>query len=721
MQRGPSRIRTWMIAGAVASGLLCGVFPSLVAEDTDLKTIKQRLLAELLPPAEPASDATAAKAAAESLVAAARRSAAALDADGRWPDVDYADTAPSFWKPAQHLGRLVQLAKACRLAPTDAGLKTKARAALDHWLARDYKNANWWWNDIGVPQSIGQALVLLEPDLTADERKQGLAILARRGPGMTGQNRVWLSGIAITRACLEDNRELAQQAIASIASTLTQGLDEGIQADNSFFQHGACLYSGGYGMPFACDCARFAAYTQGTALAFPAETQAILAAYLLDGQAWMVRGETFDYSAIGREITRQPTTTSTSTRGSKLAEACAHMAQFAGPRQAEFAAAAARLQRGAVGVESEPNGDRYFWCSAFLVHRRPAYYFSVRMARTGLHCSDGLINGENKQSHYLADGATYLFQSGREYTGVFGAWDWRRVPGITARADAPFAGGTEANGMRKFAGAATDGAAAVAGMDWTNPARGTAFPANELSARKAWFCFDKEIVCLGAGITETADHPVLTSVNQCLLNGAVTCSVEQANLTGCDLTGPVWVHADGVGYVFPEKSAVHLAAGPQTGSWHNANDTYPDQPTTLPVFNLWIDHGRKPQQACYVYILVPAIAAADLPAYAKTPPVEVLENTAQLQAVRQSDRSVLGAVFYAAGTLKAPGGPTVTVDQACIVLVRNLPGGRHRIALCKPDGSRVHTDTLTVTIDDTAIPFKIPAGAATGQSIQLEQ
>ena len=46
-------------------------------------------------------------------------------------------------------------------------------------------------------------------------------------------------------------------------------------------------------------------------------------------------------------------------------------------------------------------------------------------------------------------------------------------------------------------------------------------PETKPNARKAWFCFDREVVCLGADIRCSTDKPVFTSVNQCLLHGKV--------------------------------------------------------------------------------------------------------------------------------------------------------------------------------------------------------
>ena len=85
------------------------------------------------------------------------------------------------------------------------------------------------------------------------------------------------------------------------------------------YQHGAQLYSGGYGRGFAVDCSRFAALAAGTRFAFAPEQVRILESYLLDGEQWMIRNHRFDYSACGREIVRKGAGSATSFPGAARA------------------------------------------------------------------------------------------------------------------------------------------------------------------------------------------------------------------------------------------------------------------------------------------------------------------------------------------------------------------------------------------------------------------
>lgn len=72
-------------------------------------------------------------------------------------------------------------------------------------------------------------------------------------------------------------------------------------------------------------------------------------------------------------------------------------------------------------------------------------------------------------------------------------------------------------GLTDYVGAVTDGTYGAVGFDFKSPHTG-------LAAKKVWFFFDKTYVCLGTNISSRMKNQVLTTVNQCLLNGEVTVS-----------------------------------------------------------------------------------------------------------------------------------------------------------------------------------------------------
>jgi hypothetical protein len=154
------------LAAAAAPPLPPSPFPPCTA---DQQTVKSRLLAPLLSP-------TASKAGAANKTAAELQSS--LRADGSWADVNYKDQTRGTWATINHLHRIQSIAVAVRspLSPSanSSSLLASANVALRYWLRGHFTNPNWYWMEIGVPQSLANIFLLLEgrvrqPDPPASE------------------------------------------------------------------------------------------------------------------------------------------------------------------------------------------------------------------------------------------------------------------------------------------------------------------------------------------------------------------------------------------------------------------------------------------------------------------------------------------------------------------------------------------------------------------------
>ena len=421
-------------------------------------------------------------------------------ADGSWGGINYDATDRTIWAPMAHLDRLTVIAQALESGKVPENERASVAQSFvrgfDFWIARDPKSSNWWYNEIGAPASVYRIMLLCEPLLTDGRLEKGCAVLARSKLAMTGQNLIWLAENVIGRACLQRDADLMAAAFKRIEQEIVVTEKEGIQPDFSFHQHGAQLYSGGYGNGFASDAPRFALLAQGTAFAFAPEKIRILESYLLDGQQWMIRGGQFDYSAGGRELTRA----NSGKAGGYAANAQSLLKLDATVRRNELQALAARVAHGASPAEAL-TGHRHFWCSDYTVHHRPEWMVSVRMTSVRLQQTE-LVNGENLLGEHLSDGVMCIYRTGGEYRNIFPVWNWARPPGITVEQDRP-AGrvNNKRRGTRAFAGGVSDGRCGVSAMD---------FERDGLTAKKAWFFFDGAVVCLGCGISSDSGLRVIT-------------------------------------------------------------------------------------------------------------------------------------------------------------------------------------------------------------------
>ena len=595
--------------------------------------------------------------------ASAKATLSALKADGTWPDIDLSLTEQVNWTPRTHLDRLAALAKAWNTPghslAGDAAAAAKIGAALDAYLKADPESTNWWYNEIGAQLIMGPFMYLWRDKLTSAQKAGTDSVMARswRSKARTGQNLVWISRITSWRAAFNHDAALLETAAKAIAGTITVSTAEGIQADYSFHQHGAQLYNGGYGQGYAADGASLAVDFAGTRYAFSPAQIGILSGYLLEGQRWMVRGGILDHSVRGREITRSGSGSANSIGG-----AAGNLA-IADPGSAPALKALAAAI--ASGKGSAIEGARWFWRSEYLAHHRPGHFISLRMASKRLQASE-LVNNEGLLSTYLADGATLIYRSGHEYDGVFPVWNWSRIPGVTAADAATPAMKNPAPGNGSFAGGVTDGKYAAAAFDQDKLG---------VKARKAWFLFDGQMTALGAGISATGPDHIRTSVNQCLLNGAVRDAGGAVIAPGAALPGrTAWLHHDGIGYVFPDAGAkVVINHGPASGNWKRINAYQSAAAVSEDTFTLGIDHGIAPNGARYAYTVMPGADEQATANEAQDPDAVVLSHTADILAVRHRKLGVTGAAFFAAGTLKVTPALSLTPSRPCILLIKEAP------------------------------------------------
>jgi chondroitin AC lyase len=632
----------------------------------------------------------------------ARQHADTVRTDGSWADINYNETPAGGWGPWAHTQRLWLMARAYHTEGQslyrDPRLLADIDAALTYtktfYGATIIPTGNWWFWTIGIPIDLGPTLVLMQGQTdpqTFDDLVTALHLRILNsptakglvGPTPTGQNLVWS---AYTHLCLglvkRDETMLAavRDAMASVARP---SIGDGIKRDQSFHQHGAQLYTGGYGGQFASDVARYALITRGTMYGLPADALATFSDYVADGIAWSLYGDYFDVSVISREVARPSTT------GYNGMAALVQAAQFDNPRAVEIRRAATKileswrgtmpieLAGAAVRVESAndlaswPSGHRHYFASDYTVHRREGWFASVKMVSTRTKSGEK-TNEENLLGSRQSDGRFYLVLEGDEYFGhdVWPALDWTRLPGITVEQKADAADATYGYGTRALAGGTGDGVNGVSAMDVA--------PLNSaLTAKKSWFFFDDAIVFLTNSIRSSSPNRVETVVNQVSTTSTLTRRED-------------WAHLDNVGYWFPTSTSLRTARETRSGTWAALGGSTDATVHTKPFVTMWIDHGTTPVNASAEYVIVPNITSAAMATWTASRPLSVLVNNDIASAVRDNRNGNLGITFWRAGSVdglqsSAPSVVYITTDRSTM-----------RISAADPTAAASGTFTLTV-------------------------
>lgn len=610
----------------------------------------------------------------------AQEYADSMAANGSWDDIEYADEDPTGWQAGDHLRRL-RMIGAAFVQSNNADLADAAIRGLTYWHQQDFKTG-WWWADIGQPQFLGEVALMLGDLLPMEQRFQTAMIMSDT-PGVrksdnaetTGGNRSDINLVVIYRGLLINSKSLVGAAVKDMENTVKLTNGEGIQADYSFHQHGAQLYSAGYGEVWFGATLRVAYMVRDTEWRFSQEKADILTNFFLDGWRWMKRGSRLDYNTWGRGISRSkpeltPLAELPPLKPSNNITQMDMVAALTPERAAEAMAFKAHVTGARHGVPSGLNGFKHFWRSDYSTKMADGHFFGIRMNSQRTYPNES-GNGENLLGYWLGFGSTFLEQRGDEYHNIFPVWNWKLVPGVTAPEyeGLPDDWGKIEQPEVAFVGGVSNGNYGVTTMDMnldTSPAKGDAF---NTKAKKSWFSFKNEIVALGAGISSTSSENVNTTLNQTLLNGKVTVDGVEVENGVREISFANWVHHDGVGYIFPQNGERHLSNQTQKGNWKRIRSGSSANEVSKDVFTLHISHGVKPSDADYQYIIVPELTAEQTASYQQMMPVTVLQNSTSVQAVRNSDLKITGVVFHQAGSVVISDDLTVSVDKPSVLLV----------------------------------------------------
>ena len=617
--------------------------------------------------------------------------------DGTFNDIDYNDDNRSAWRVAKHLGNAHLLARVWATKGHeyyhDKKVGEAVQKAVDWWGRNRPISSNWWWNDMSVPQTLGN-IMLAAPELFPEGELRTRALIVCRQakylPRYTGNNLVFIAQNIFRRALLERNVAPLTKAAGIIAQEIrmapvhnkTEWAFGGIRADGCYHQHGPQVQFGNYGGEFFSNIAYWSNIWEGTRWQLTPEQWQVMRHLSFDGFQWILWNGDMDLLACGRQLGEN----AAHTKGLRTITAFEKLRAADPGDKAPYDAV---LKRNAEKVNTLV-GNRHFWNSDMMVHRRPDWYATLRMNSVRVRPIEDDTNWDNSLGRYFSDGVCLVTRTGKEYDNITAVWDWTRLPGTTLPATPIIStknrrwtlsqkGTSRQLGETAFVGGVTDGirGAAVFTMDLDG-----------VKAKKAYFFDTDAIYQLGAGITSTVPYGVETTVNCCIRNGEIK-------------QGKNWFHHDGIGY---RGENIRLLTGERTGDWRilEGGRTEP-KPETKDLFQLRIDHGVKPENATYSFAILPDATPEETANWNKG---KVLSNTETCQAVEFNDGTI-GAIFHAPGKLdnfetKAPGAFLIKGKKVLAV-----------------DPS-AKLQEITIVLDKVSKSVKLPDGEMEGTAVEVE-
>ena len=720
--------------------------------------------------------------------------------DALWSDLDleikYVATSDASYTEDLNTAytRLQAMATAyaaenCRLYH-DEDLKERILYALE-WLYDNGYNenynvekqlyGNWWHWEIGIPQALGSTVILMYEDLSQEQIDKFYATLYRfnqdptvvykvQGWGtmeMTSANLMDTSLVAALRSAIgntQDGIGAAVNALSTVTGFVTDG--DGFYEDGSCIQHSNLAYTGGYGLTLLKGIERILLLSNDTAWQASADDLESVYTWIWEGYRPLFADGAMMDMVSGRSIARPSHTELETGRG--ILEAVVLLADGAPEDRKEQLLSFAKKQvlAGAESLDTFYSGmeassmiaakqlaaddsieaddgtpyTKIFGSMDKAAVHRDGYTLGISMfsSRTG---NFEYMNKENTKGWHISDGALFLYNGDTSQfsNNYWNTIDPHRLPGITTdhTEGTNYESGLAYTSDRDYAGGSSvDDLYAAVAMDFHGQN-------TDLTAKKAWFAFDDEVVALGTDISGiTKDTETIIENKQIRDDGSNTLVVDgeeaQAELGESGAAGAeyAWIEGnngtDSIGYYFPEGEDLEIKREARTGSFQDINGAVADgaagsEDVTRDYLSLAVSHGDGAED--YAYVLLPGRTEEETAEYASGSEIEIISNTAEVQAV--ADRSS-GASGYQFWTAASAG--NVSADQASSVTMKE-EDGTLKLGVSDPsqtqDSVTIHVSgyknlqyvdgdqEVSVNVTADGADITVDTSAAAGESFEL--
>lgn len=647
--------------------------------------------------------------------------------DGSFADVDYNAhnnaANGSAWSPYLAVDRLQAIAIAYHKEDNalyqSVAAKDGVDKALKYWVTQGSRSgkpggpysANWWENEVGVQLRFARIGLFMEGVISVEGFKVITDKLIEKTPVKegTGQNNLWFDQNHVYYALITNNPEKLKDMITNyldhcLAIQKDDNTKEAVQADNSFYMHGKQFYSNGYGMSMFRDMSFWIYMLRETEFKISQEVVDRMADYMLEGTRWTIRGDLqelylgyrpYKYSVDYKNYAEE------------YIEPLRRMKEVDSAHAGDYQKVLDNILGNT--KDNGRDGNYYMWRSGYASHMRKNYGVNIKMDSSDLKGGEwrgSWPNGNNKGQliYWTSAAASTIAVDGDEYTPVYPVFDWKHTPGVTA--------------PNALSGRYTFENGELFNIGVTNGNYGaTAYKFDKMSTQgqKGYFFFDDEFVALGNNIKSTNGTAIHTTLNQSKANEVKVNGQAVGSTTGTKYNAKT-IYNDDIGYVFLNDTEVSVA-----------NTTQKDVPSLWPndmkqaapsVFSAWIDHGVKPTDATYSYVVVPGKTSSQVEQYSKNIPITVVANNKDVQAVRHDGLKQTQINFYSAGELEYKPGYTVSVDEPCSMIIDESGDTRViTVALRDQDSSKTVNVILSYEGKTTTTEMITKGTPYAGQSV----
>ncbi|HDG9299683.1 TPA: polysaccharide lyase 8 family protein [Staphylococcus aureus] len=554
------------------------------------------------------------------------------------------------------------------------------------------KALNWWDYEIGTPRALTNTLILLNGDISSDEKKKYTAPIKTFAPDSDkilssvgkpeqakGGNLVDISKVKLLESIIEEDKDMMKNSIDSFNKVFTYVQDSatdkernGFYKDGSYIDHKDVPYTGAYGVVLLEGISQMMPMIKETPFNDKTQNNTTLKSWIDDGFLPLIyKGEMMDLSR-GRAISRENETIHSasatvmksllrlsdamdeSTKAKYKQIVKTSVKSDSSYKQNDYLSSYSDISKMKSLIEDSTistNGltqqlKIYNDMDRVTYHNKELdFAFGLSMTSKNVARYES-INGENLKGWHTGAGMSYLYNSDvKHYRDNF--WvtaDMTRLPGTTTLNDMP---STNTKNDNSFVGGTKfDEQHASIGMDFENQDK-------TLTAKKSYFILNDKIVFLGTGIKSTgsSENPITTIENR-KANEYKLYKDDIENTTSNDNTQEthsVFLESSdtkkNIGYHFLDKPKISVKKETHIGKWKDINNSQSNTQKNDDYYEVTQTHNTSDSK--YAYVLYPGLTKSDFKS--KNNIVNIIKQDEDFHVIKDND-GIFAGVNYSDST-----------------------------------------------------------------------
>lgn len=595
-------------------------------------------------------------------------------------------------------------------------------------------NLNWWDYEIGTPKSLTNTLILLNGDISSDEKKKYTAPIKTFAPKSDeilssvgkaepakGGNLVDIAKVKLLESIIEEDKDMTKNSIDSfnkvftyVQSNSTGKERNGFYKDGSYINHQDVPYTGAYGVVLLEGISQMMPMIKETPFKETSQNDTILKSWIDDGFMPLIyKGEMMDLSR-GRAISRENETShsasvtvmksllrlsdamdeSTKAKYKKIVKTS--VKSDSSYKQNDYLSSYSDISKMKALMEDSTlsTNDLTQQLKIYNDMDRVTYHnkdldFAFGLSMTSKNVARyESINNENLKGWHTGAGMSYLYNSDvKHYRDNFWATaDMKRLAGTTTldneepkenkNSDKTFVGGT------KF-----DDQHASIGMEFENQDK-------TLTAKKSYFILNDKIVFLGTGIknTDSSMNPVTTIENRKANGYTLYTDDKQTTNSDNQETNSVFLESTdtkkNIGYHFLNKSKINVKKESHTGKWSEINKSQKTEDKKDEYYEVTQKHSNSDNK--YGYVLYPSLSKDVFKS--KASQVTVVKQDDDFHVVKDNESVWAGVNYSDSAKTFEINGTKVEVKAKGMFILKKKDDKTYECSFYNPESTNTASD-----------------------------